>query len=76
MLNIFRQLSQKGVLGINNRNANYTLKYNTRNKYPIVDNKLKTKQLAVKAGIPVGFHVHQLYPNLELVACRSLSHPL
>lgn len=49
----FKRLSSQGILGINNRNANYTLKYNDRRKYPIVDDKLKTKQLAVEAGIPV-----------------------
>lgn len=62
MFNIFKQLSQKGVLCINNRNANYTLKYNARNKYPIVDNKLKTKQLAVEAGLPVP----ELYAVIEI----------
>lgn len=53
MFKYFKQFLQQGILGVNNRNANYTLKYNTRNKYPIVDNKLKTKQLAIEAGIPV-----------------------
>ena len=62
MFNYFKLLSQKGVLGINNRNANYTLKYNSRNKYPLVDNKLKTKQLAIEAGIPVP----ELYAVIEI----------
>ena len=62
MFNYFKLLSQKGILGINNRNANYTLKYNSRNKYPLVDNKLKTKQLAIEAGIPVP----ELYAVIEI----------
>lgn len=62
MLSIFKQLSEKGVLGINNRNANFTLKYNVRSKYPIVDNKLKTKQLAIEYGIPTP----ELYAVIEI----------
>lgn len=62
MFQLYKQLSQKGILGINKRNANYTLKYNARNKYPIVDNKLKTKQLAMEAGIPVP----ELYAVIEI----------
>ncbi len=53
MINFIRKMSQQGVLGINNRNANYTLKYNVRSKYPVVDNKLKTKQLAISNGLNV-----------------------
>lgn len=41
------------MLGINRRNAEYTLKYNSRNFYPLVDDKLRTKKLALKAGIAV-----------------------
>lgn len=62
MFNSFKNLSRQGVLGINNRNANYTLKYNARSKYPIVDDKLKTKQRAIQAGIPVP----ELYAVLEI----------
>ncbi len=53
MINFIRKMSKQGVLGINNRNANYTLKYNARSSYPVVDNKLKTKQLAVNSGLNV-----------------------
>lgn len=42
-----------GVLGINRRNAEYTLKYNPRRLYPLVDDKLRTKKIAVQAGISV-----------------------
>ena len=48
-----RRLKERGVLGLNRRNRDYALRYNPRRKYPLVDDKLKTKQLAIKAGIPV-----------------------
>ena len=50
-----------GVLGINRRNAEYTLKYNSRDRYPLVDDKLRTKKLAAEAGIAVP----QLYGVIE-----------
>lgn len=51
MIHIIRQLRQQGVMSINKRNADYVLKYNQRKKYPIVDNKILTKQLAQQANI-------------------------
>ena len=42
-----------GVLGINHRNAEYTLRYNQRHLYPLVDDKLRTKKIALKAGLAV-----------------------
>jgi alpha-L-glutamate ligase-like protein len=53
MINLKRQLAEAGVMGVNRRNAEYTLKYNSRNRYPLVDDKLRTKTLALKAGIAV-----------------------
>ena len=50
-----------GVLGINRRNTAYTLKYNSRDRYPLVDDKLQTKELALKADIAVP----QLYGVIE-----------
>ena len=49
----YRQLARKGILSINQRNSDYVLKYNDRKNYPLVDDKLKTKQLALQAGIAV-----------------------
>lgn len=42
-----------GVLGINRRNAEYTLRYNQRRLYPLVDDKLQTKKIALKADLAV-----------------------
>jgi alpha-L-glutamate ligase-like protein len=53
MFRIKKQLADIGVLGINRRNAEYTLRYNPRRLYPLVDDKLQTKKIALKAGIAV-----------------------
>jgi alpha-L-glutamate ligase-like protein len=49
----YRNLATEGVLGLNRRNGDYILKFNPRERYPLVDDKLKTKQLALRAGIAV-----------------------
>lgn len=53
MINLFRRLKNHGILSINQRNTDFVLRYNPRKLYPLVDDKLKTKQLALKAGIAV-----------------------
>lgn len=49
----FRFLREKGILGMNQRNAEFIQLYNPRRNYPLVDNKLKTKKLAQSNGIAV-----------------------
>jgi alpha-L-glutamate ligase-like protein len=46
-------LMREGVLGLNKRNGDYILRFNPRRLYPLVDDKLKTKRLALQAGIAV-----------------------
>ena len=46
-------LLRGGVLGINARNRSYVMRYNPRSKYPLVDDKLTTKRLALAAGLAV-----------------------
>lgn len=53
MIKLFRRLKDHGVLSINQRNTDFVLRYNPRKLFPLVDDKLKTKQLAIKAGIAV-----------------------
>ena len=53
MLQRARDLGDIGVLGLNKRNGDYILRFNPRTKYPLVDDKLQTKQLALAAGIAV-----------------------
>ncbi len=62
MFALARALKARGVLGINGRNALYTLTHNPRHLYPLVDDKLKTKRLAQKAGIAVP----ELYGVVEI----------
>ncbi len=47
------KLRELGIMGMNRRNAEYILEYNPRHQYPLVDDKLRTKELAVAAGIAV-----------------------
>ncbi len=52
---IFRQflsLRKAGILGMNRRNVEYIMRFNRRSSFPLVDDKLLTKQLALKHGIP------------------------
>ncbi|KTD07631.1 alpha-L-glutamate ligase-like protein [Legionella jamestowniensis] len=53
MWKLYRRLHKRGILSINRRNSDYVLKYNARKLYPLVDDKLQTKQLAIQAGIAV-----------------------
>ena len=47
------RLWQAGILGLNRRNLDYIQRYNQRRLYPLVDDKLRTRELAEKAGINV-----------------------
>lgn len=49
----YLRLSDEGVLGLNRRNGDYILRFNPRSRYPLVDDKLQTKRLALQAGIAV-----------------------
>ncbi len=62
MFGLAKRLSQRGVLGLNHRNAGYTLWHNPRHLYPLVDDKLTTKRLAVQAGLAVP----KLYGVIEI----------
>ena len=48
-----QQLKAKGVMGMNKRNGAYIGCYNDRSKYPLVDDKLKTKIIAQEHGATV-----------------------
>ncbi|MEN8183175.1 MAG: sugar-transfer associated ATP-grasp domain-containing protein [Myxococcota bacterium] len=52
-MSLLANLRRVGVLGINRRNAHYSLRWNDRQLYPRVDDKLATKRLCQAAGIPV-----------------------
>jgi len=59
----WRRLRALGVMGMNERNADFILPYNPRHHYPLVDDKRRTKELALAAGIAVP----QLYAVIEIV---------
>lgn len=59
---IRRALHRRGVLSINDRNANFTLIYNRRDRYPLVDDKALTKTLARQHGVVVP----ELYAVVEI----------
>lgn len=56
------KLAHTGVMGINRRNCEYIQIYNPRRDYPLVDDKLRTKQLAINNSIAVP----ELYGVLEI----------
>lgn len=53
LLHTAQQLAARGVLGINRRNAEYISRYNPRRQYPLVDDKERTKKLALAHGVAV-----------------------
>lgn len=55
-LSLFRDqanLKKLGIMGMNSRNILYIGRYNQRQFYPLVDDKLKTKQLALEHQLNV-----------------------
>lgn len=63
MLSVANNLRATGVLGLNERNADFIQRLNPRRLFPRVDDKTITKDLALKAGMAVpdlyGVIVHQ-----------------
>jgi alpha-L-glutamate ligase-like protein len=47
-----RRLRELGILGMNRRNAAYILDHNPRALYPLVDDKLRMRDLCVRIGVP------------------------
>ncbi|CAA0104941.1 Ribosomal protein S6--L-glutamate ligase [Zhongshania aliphaticivorans] len=61
LFSTWKDLRKQGVMGINQRNADYVLRYNQRHLYPLVDDKIKTKERAEQAGI----HVPPMYGVID-----------
>ncbi len=53
MIKVYRELKQRGVLGLNARNARYIMPRNPRRYYPLVDNKILCKQRLVENAVAV-----------------------
>ena len=58
ILKALHWLREVGVLGMNRRNAEYIMRFNPRSFFPLVDDKLKTKQLAKAHQIPTPILYH------------------
>ena len=48
----YRRLKELGILGMNRRNAEFILDHNPRSRFPIVDDKLKMRDLCREIGVP------------------------
>ncbi|ASP39297.1 alpha-L-glutamate ligase-like protein [Bacterioplanes sanyensis] len=59
-------IKRSGILGMNGRNRHYIGRYNDRTLYPLVDNKLKTKELADSYGIPTPALLHTVSRQHEV----------
>ena len=53
MFSTAKKLRSTGVLGLNERNAEFIMRLNPRRFYPRVDDKVLTKELALNAGMAV-----------------------
>src|SRR5687768_15919235 len=49
----YGRIAAKGILGMNRRNISCISRYNPRSHFPLVDDKLKTKNLALEHGVNV-----------------------
>jgi alpha-L-glutamate ligase-like protein len=63
LLSAYRRLKQRGVLGMNERNATCILDHNPRERFPVVDDKLRMHVLCKRIGVPtpeiyaeIGYH--------------------
>ena len=66
-----RTLRRQGVMGMNQRNLHFVSRYNPRQAYPLVDNKLRTKRLAKKAGIPMPDLLHEVSRQHQIEAIEQ-----
>lgn len=71
-----RELYERGILGMNRRNVAYIGRYNARERYPLVDNKLKTKLIAQNAGVQVPELLHVVSAQHEIESVSELLDPL
>ena len=72
MREALRRLRRAGVLGINGRNADYIMRWNPRSYFPLVDNKVLTKRMAEKHGIPTPPVYLLIEKHGDLPALRKL----
>lgn len=71
-----KSLKAKGVLGLNQRNGDFILKYNPRSQFPLVDDKFLTKKLCQKVGIAVTelYSVVEIQKQIETIGSVLAKH--
>lgn len=71
------KLKKAGIMGMNMRNSRYIGRYNRRHLFPLVDNKLKTKQLATQAGACVPALIGMIDSQYQVSTIHELvkNHP-
>lgn len=76
-LDAFALYKAQGILSMNSRNLDYIRKYNPRSKYPLVDDKILTKDLADAAGIatPPVYEVVEFPSQTREFAERMKAYP-
>jgi alpha-L-glutamate ligase-like protein len=72
-----RYLEDLGILGMNLRNAEYIMRWNPRSAFPNVDDKILTKELAAKNGVPTPplFHIIEYHGDIVRFEKSVSSHP-
>ncbi len=65
------RLRAQGILGMNRRNVGYIARYNSRDRFPLVDNKLKTKLIAQKANLSVPELLNVVSTQYEIESIES-----
>ncbi len=76
-MNRLAAFRRAGILGINRRNTQYTLRWNKRSLYPLVDDKIKTKHLCERAGVPTAqlFAVARTQGDVREMIASLAPHP-
>ena len=65
-------LSRWGIMGINRRNAEYIMRLNPRSRFPLVDDKVLTKDLAAKQGIATPPLFNVMHHHGEVATFQSI----
>ena len=71
-----KYLRTRGILGMNRRNIEYIAKYNDRENFPLVDNKLATKIIAEEEGLAVPELLHVVSAQYEIEELEKTLAPL
>ena len=71
-IKVAQQLRELGILGMNQRNAEFVQMYNPRKYYQRVDNKLISKELAIQADIAVPELYHVVEIEHQVLKLRKV----